>query len=512
MSTIREKREKVSSLIKSNNLDGLKNYVEIEHIDLKLMNKKNFDSLIWAIECNVSPQMINYIICNCKYKSLNYYIYKRFKGNISPLSCAILEKNFEVANLLLNKKADINFKIENDDLFFFLFSKNQLDIENLKFLLNHNINVPSSHFINMLIEAGNNSITEVILKHYNFDIVSILNLLNFYKYKVPLTIPQLRKAIERIEFNESMYESAVSKDNYEALELLFKFDLRDEHKRSKNLFKILNNENNMYKKDSIVDAIKNKRIKLSLDKHFIDNLSTIEQKRNVIMDMIKEDKVMELNSFIKENKFSLSYFNNKTMDILMFALNHKASYEMIKLIIRYNPYENLNYTVGFSDTPLLSAISNNRFDVADLLIQHGSNINYVVSFERIIYYLYFRKLNPQLLKYLLKRGAELSYNTFDLMQKLIESSQNDLIETIFKFLIYDNNFILSFLNIYHHRIALSYQQLKKVIWKEKSKFKIKNNWYATAINKKNYEALKILTCYDSRKNFNALKILSEYQS
>jgi len=511
MSTIREKREKVSYLIKSNNLESLRDYVETENIDLKLMNKKNFDSLICAIECNASTQMINYIIYNCKYKSLDYYLYMRFKGNISPLSCAIIKKNFTVANLLLEKKADINFKIENDDLFLFLFRKNQLDMENLKFLLKHNISVPSPYFINTLIEAGNNSITEVILKHYNFDIVSILNLLNFYKYNVPLTIPQIRKTIERIEFNESMYDTAISKDNYEVLELLSKFDLRDEYKRSNDLFKILDSENNLYKKESIIDAIKNKRIKLSLDKHFIDNLSTIEQKRNIIMDMIKEDKVIELDNFIKENKFSLSYFNNQSMDILMFALNHKASYEMIKLIIRYNPYENLNYTVEFSDTPLLSALSDNRFDVADLLIQHGSDINYVVSFERIIYYLYFRKVNPQLLKYLLKHGAELSYNTFDVMQKLIESSQNDLIEIIFKFLIYDNDFILSFLNMYHNRVPLSYQQLRKILWKEKSKFKIKNNWYTTAINKKNYEALKILTSYDTRKNFNALKVLSENQ-
>lgn len=508
MITIREKRSNVSKMIEANDLDRLKHYILENDVDLKLMNNKNFDTLIHAIECNASTSLISFIINNCNYKTLNYYYYKRSIGNVSPLLFSILKNNFNVSNFLLSNNANINFQIGNEDMFSCLYKQEQLTVKNLNYLLDHNIDAPSSYFINNLINNSQNLLLKIIFKHYAFDFSFIQNLLNCYKNRIPLTPVQLKKIIKRFEFDESMYDTSINKDNFEALDLLFRYDIKDEYESTNKLFKILDRNDNKRKKDYFIEEVNNKRIKVPIDDHFIDNLCTIETKREIIMNMIKEDKVQELNNFIKENRFSLSYFNNQNMDILMYAIDNKASLEMMKLIFRYNPYKTLNYTIELSKTPLLSVFSQNRLDIAELLIQNGADVNYTVSFERIIYYLYFLGLNPKLLKLLLNYGVVLTYDTFDVILKLIESSQNSLLRIIFNHFIYNTNFILSFLNLYNNKIPLSKKQLRNTLWKEKSKLKIKKNWYDAAINNKNYEALKILTDHDSRKNFKALKILS----
>ncbi|ORX77652.1 hypothetical protein BCR32DRAFT_270506 [Anaeromyces robustus] len=304
-----------------------------------------------------------------------------------------------------------------------------------------------------------------------------------------------------------MYRKAISNKNYKALQLLYRFDKRDINHRLDKLFKLLNSD--VSSQMEFIKIVKNKMVKLPIDDYFLTNLQTIEEKRDIIKNMIVKDNINELDGFLKEHHFLLSYYNNSSRDILMDAINNNVSYDMIKFILDHCFYETLNYTVQFYNSPLLSVLIKKDFKVADLLLKYGADINYKVFFnDRIIYYLYYRDFNSKVLKYSLSHGLILADDVFDLPLNLIENQQNDLLEIIFKYCIYDTDFIQTLLHIYKNNTSLSYKELRNMIYNEKKKIRIKSLWYDTAINKENIDAIKILVQHDTRKYFKALKYLS----
>jgi len=72
----------------------------------------------------------------------NEYHYS-FIENI-PLFTAIVKNEFDIATFLINNNADIDYKyeismeIEEYDIIVYLYERNYLNIENLKFILDHN--------------------------------------------------------------------------------------------------------------------------------------------------------------------------------------------------------------------------------------------------------------------------------------------------------------------------------------------------------------------------------------
>ena len=149
----------------------------------------------------------------------------------------------------------------------------------------------------------------------------------------------------------------------------------------------------------------------------------------------------------------------------------------------------------------MEAPCQSRFDVADLLKQNGADINYRVFFnDPILYYLYHRKITPNQLGYCIRHGVILSNDTFDLVSKLIENSQNHLLKIIFSQSIFNKKIIGILLNIYKNiyknKIKISRHQLHDFLYKEKRKICIKKQWYKIVIQKQNYKALKILSDND----------------
>ena len=145
-----EKRKKTFSMIKQNDKNALIRYFNENNIRFEDINNFDRDILIYAINNDVSIEIIQFLVqkyeeCNL---SLNYgiefdnrYIHKdvklpRFEN---PLHLAIAKNNFEVANLLIEKGADINFEIENMEPVY-LYKYHFITHENLDFMLNHGFN------------------------------------------------------------------------------------------------------------------------------------------------------------------------------------------------------------------------------------------------------------------------------------------------------------------------------------------------------------------------------------
>ncbi|OUM66691.1 hypothetical protein PIROE2DRAFT_6003 [Piromyces sp. E2] len=261
----------------------------------------------------------------------------------------------------------------------------------------------------------------------------------------------------------------------------------------------------------------------------------IEDQRNYIKKIILKNNLSEFKSFIKESKVNLRDFNDDRYDILISIIeaDSEVSLEIIQFIIDQLPYESLNYFIrnveeeqntngsskpysyGHYKTPLFSAIAYQKFDIATLLLKNKADINYkITDFKSLTgvakntitivnnlystYHLYNKNL-----KYILDHGFKIQSITSTLIKDLIsyqnEVKKNDLLEIIFRYYIYDNDFILNLLHSYKYQKTLSNRKLHYLITKEKNKIVIDDAMYATTIQNayyKNWDALFLFFVYD----------------
>ena len=237
-------------------------------------------------------------------------------------------------------------------------------------------------------------------------------------------------------------------------------------------------------------------------------MNAFEEKLINIINYIDTNEVESLQNYIENNNIPFEKFKSQNFDILIYAIEKKSSIPIIKLILKYFPYSNLNYTFYDNGTfknkfnltyyphlnyngykvPLFSAIAINNFKVASFLIKNKANISYLSedgNYKRknVIQYLeqiYF--LNKKNLKYILNQNFHIKNITSELLTNLINVEHNDdnLLEVIFKHYIFNTSFILGFLYFYKNKYPLSKRKLKYVIRKEKGKIKIRKNMYQQA--------------------------------
>jgi len=221
-------------------------------------------------------------------------------------------------------------------------------------------------------------------------------------------------------------------------------------------------------------------------------MDTIKEQREDLIEIIKRNNVEEFERYIKENDIVLKDLNNEEFDILMYTIEKNVSLDIIKFIIDQNQYSTYNYVINENNrqkVPLISAILNNNFEIADLLIQHKANIN---QYD-IIYYLFkINMLNSKNLNYILYNGFNIRNITTYLINELIETKNNFVLNRIFEFYLFNNEFILSLLKIYKNRECLTDQQIMDIVMKEKKRIAITNEMYDKAAAKDNCGAFKIL--------------------
>eukprot|EP00833_Pecoramyces_ruminatium_P016257 jgi/Orpsp1_1/1190289/evm.model.d7180000078031.1 len=230
---IDDTREKIKNLIKKQEINQFFNYVKENDILLKTLNKRNFDILIFSIDHDAPLQIIKFIINQIQYKSFNYSIIKYDFHNFhnilcTPLYSAILKNNFEIANFLIDKKADVNYLMP--DILNFYYRFNLLTYRNFKYMLIHGLKIEyiSLNFIYKLLKEDQTIFLKIIYDHYVFSNDTILSLLQSYKSQIPVTNAKLNKILTRekniIKINETMYNYATDNNNIEMVQLLLEND------------------------------------------------------------------------------------------------------------------------------------------------------------------------------------------------------------------------------------------------------------------------------------------------
>ncbi|ORX48371.1 hypothetical protein BCR36DRAFT_293838, partial [Piromyces finnis] len=272
------------------------------------------------------------------------------------------------------------------------------------------------------------------------------------------------------------------------------------------------------------------------------NIETYKEKIEEIKDtLIKDGKVMDKQSFknyIKNNDSLMRLLKGKNFDILIYSIENFVSKDVIEYIINEFSYKNLNYgnkikttnndyteikqtfekiiinyknnkdssiyqniknhykesgdlltnrsynnlyskyKTTYRKTPLYTALSKNNFEIADVLINNGSNINYK---EDIIYSLYRENLlNCENLNYILNHGYNVS-----------KWLAND--KKIYHWIKCSNN---EFLEIYFNYIQnMKKENIKNNI--QKNNECILEQYYKLSIYYNNYNAIIILYNYYS---------------
>jgi len=225
--------------------------IKNSNINLKELNHQDFDILIFAIFYSFSVDMINFIIKEAEYSNLNYTYritrkYKKYidykneerdrkddednfymteysildDGNETPpLFLAIYRKEFKIANLLLEKGADINYKTSSfkTDISEYLFSLGGFDKRRLGFIFNHGYNIKKvitpPYLVSYNIKFKSSNILKFILDLYAFNNDFILHFLFIYNNKHSLTDLYLNEMIFK-EKNKISFHQRYIISNY----------------------------------------------------------------------------------------------------------------------------------------------------------------------------------------------------------------------------------------------------------------------------------------------------------
>ncbi|ORX88194.1 hypothetical protein BCR32DRAFT_273742 [Anaeromyces robustus] len=162
------------------------------------------------------------------------------------------------------------------------------------------------------------------------------------------------------------------------------------------LLKILDDKSIPYEKPSFFQILKyHLQNETPEIQKIYSNYNEIENEKINIQNknLIERGNTDLLHKYIKDKNISLKSLNSTIefdnygclrsdmgFDILIYAIERKAPYDMIRYIVETTPYTDLDYgKVKNKDefcVPLFTAIGNNDFKVADYLISKGADIHY----------------------------------------------------------------------------------------------------------------------------------------
>ncbi|ORX46461.1 hypothetical protein BCR36DRAFT_585276 [Piromyces finnis] len=257
----------ILEIIKRNDITLLQQFILENNISLNdIDNYNSFHILAYAIEQNVSIDIIQIIIKQCEGKNISYYENEFYIGiQDSPLFMAISKNNFRVASLLIKRNLDI-FSDNFEFILNYLLEYNLLNKKNLKYLLTvvSDANIWDNFILELILSSIDKNTKQIvgflkiIFNYYIFNNTFILKLLTIYKNKRSLTTSQLSSIItsnnNRVTVRDNYYKEAICYGAESLIEILLKYDKREHN--------ILLKKINEYKKIETImeDGLKDERL------------------------------------------------------------------------------------------------------------------------------------------------------------------------------------------------------------------------------------------------------------
>jgi len=204
--------------------------------------------------------------------------------------------------------------------------------------------------------------------------------------------------------------------------------------------------------------------------------------------------VIEVQQFVRNNSVEVE----EIKELLVYALQQQVDHAVINYYIKLLNH-NLNYCSKENGlVPLFLALQHKNYPIAERLLEHKADINYIDNNEEnVLLYLYQKKyLDEPLLLFLLEKGIDVSYcqrktdKTF--LDYIDEYRNRNFINIILKYF-YNNDVevVLKLILSSKNQWGLTDRNLKEIICYHINP-KIKNKLMLLAYHHNNIDLLKFL--------------------
>ena len=368
----------------TNEMDNeLENFMYENNIDSNNYN----EAIILSIENNVPVALLQQILSKKIDKNLNLEIIYDYNKYV-PLFFAIQKNNFELADLLIENGASINYIFEDQNIITYLIENNLCNNGNLNYTLKKGFSLYNitDDFILSLLENEKTEFLEIILHSIKYDNNFILNLLNIYKNKNTLTNKILCNIIKKekgkVIITNDMYKKAIRKNNDDLLRILFENDSNKDNIILKRIVKYNLLEKAV--KSNCYGFVEKVLCFVSFNNKCMDYEDIFQE---VIQNCDIEISKLLINTFIKD---SLKDLNNTSEEIsneryisklINFVLNVIIKFNnlpLIKYVMESKLYKN-NIDINIKDIndeyPIITAFDNGNKEIFKYLLEQGANCN-----------------------------------------------------------------------------------------------------------------------------------------
>jgi len=305
---------------------------------------------------------------------------------------------------------------------------------------------------------------DYILGCYFYKNELIIELLLKYKLRIPYTDNEffnfLKKERQKyFVIPMDWYLNCIKYGKYDILELFYRYEKKSDF--SDTIMENYYSHGKVFLSNLFIltKMIINKKIKFNIDNSAKLHDVILYRQREELKTIISNNSVIDLFLFLKINKKNLEEINSENFDVLYYAIKYNRNITDIRSIIDNFNYSNFNYLFQIKDdddnneniTPLMYALEKQRFDICNMLLMYGADINYKMLDENmnniILIELYERgQLNVEIIHYLFKLYKE--YNIFqnkkllvskNLIKALIMNYRNDCFIILINELINETN-------------------------------------------------------------------------
>ncbi|OUM65127.1 hypothetical protein PIROE2DRAFT_60234 [Piromyces sp. E2] len=467
-----EQEDTIKTFIKSNNKKELKSYIEINDIDSNNFN--DFKNLIlYSIENNASEEILEYI--NSKRKDPGYNFYIKEDNNhttdnyFTPLSVALTNYNFELANFLINNNADFDLLVEREDTQEHptdtggTNSINDDDDEEddekdenpirlniidilpgvpnkriLKFLFDHGLNKFDKNIKKRLIEKVilcflDDSVDDTLHHHirfigniYKYNNDGILDLLHLYRRsKVPNTLSMMinknfKEVIAKqntIHFMDLNYQFCIDNHDYELLKILFEYDGCEEedfiHKIDQ--YNIL--------KGSVETG----------DYAFVEKVLRISSNPSHLNDTKEEEEVVVGGSGSGGGERSYIPYLNVVLNIAIRMNNFDLVHYLMDSEDYHCTSDDINRCDVNEEYPILTAVEEGTTEILQYLLEHGATINLKSKSGYSLVHLAVLMNKKEMVEVLLKKKTNIDITErykdgSSLLMKAVNSNNTEIVQ------------------------------------------------------------------------------------